>query len=138
MPERGIAAGFPDRDITFIIPNQVGGGFEVTTANGEQVRARKVVVAIGVEAFAYVPQTLSALPASAVTHSSAHTDLSVFRDQEVVVTVPYDRGDLISRAHQEGEVLCVQHGQDGTELTARVPPGLAAELERFAAQPASR
>jgi GTP-binding protein HflX len=60
------------------------------------------------------------------------------RDQEVVVTVPYDRGDLISRAHQEGEVLCVQHGQDGTELTARVPPGLAAELERFAAQPASR
>src|SRR6202167_548621 len=30
------------------------------------------------------------------------------RDQEVVVTVPYDRGDLISRADQEGEVLCVQ------------------------------
>jgi tripartite-type tricarboxylate transporter receptor subunit TctC len=28
MPERGIAAGFPDRDITFIIPNQVGGGFD--------------------------------------------------------------------------------------------------------------
>jgi tripartite-type tricarboxylate transporter receptor subunit TctC len=28
MPERGIAAGFPERDITFIIPNQVGGGFD--------------------------------------------------------------------------------------------------------------
>jgi GTP-binding protein HflX len=55
------------------------------------------------------------------------------RDQEIVVTVPYDRGDLISRAHQEGEVLSVRHGQDGTELTARVPPGLAAELERFGA-----
>jgi tripartite-type tricarboxylate transporter receptor subunit TctC len=25
---RGIAAGFPERDITFIIPNQVGGGFD--------------------------------------------------------------------------------------------------------------
>jgi hypothetical protein len=24
----------------------------------------------------------------------------------------------------------VTHGQDGTELTARVPPGLAAELDR--------
>ncbi len=60
------------------------------------------------------------------------------RDQEVVVTVPYDRGDLVSRAHQEGEVLAVRHGQDGTELTARVPPGLAAELERLEAPAASR
>jgi len=55
------------------------------------------------------------------------------RDRKVSVTVPYDRGDLISRAHQEGEVLAVRHGQDGTELTARVPPGLAAELDRFRA-----
>jgi GTP-binding protein HflX len=59
------------------------------------------------------------------------------RDQEVVVTVPYDRGDLVSRAHQEGEVLAVRHGQDGTELTARVPPGLAAELGRLPAPAAS-
>ena len=59
------------------------------------------------------------------------------RDCEVMVTVPYDRGDLVARAHQEGEVLAVRHGQDGTELTARVPPGLAAELGRFEAQVAS-
>ena len=50
------------------------------------------------------------------------------RDTEVCVLVPYDRGDLVSRAHDEGEVLAVAHGQDGTELTARVPPALAAEL----------
>ena len=59
-------------------------------------------------------------------------------DREVSVMVPYDRGDLVSRAHQEGEVLAVRHGQDGTELTARVPPGLAAELGRFVAPAASR
>src|SRR6266702_2388034 len=58
-------------------------------------------------------------------------------DREVSVMVPYDRGDLVSRAHQEGEVLAVRHGQDGTELTARVPPGLAAELGRFVAPAAS-
>ncbi|HTZ29362.1 MAG TPA: GTPase HflX, partial [Streptosporangiaceae bacterium] len=58
-------------------------------------------------------------------------------DTEVVVTIPYDRGDLVSRAHQEGEVLAVRHGTDGTELTARVPPGLAAELGRLAAPAAS-
>jgi GTP-binding protein HflX len=53
-------------------------------------------------------------------------------DRQVCVTVPYDRGDLVSRVHQEGEVLAVRHGQDGTELTARVPPALAAELDPFA------
>jgi GTP-binding protein HflX len=52
--------------------------------------------------------------------------------------MPYDRGDLVSRAHREGEVLEVRHGADGTELTARVPLGLAAELERCAAPAAVR
>jgi len=50
------------------------------------------------------------------------------RDTEVSVVVPYQRGDLLARAHQEGEVLTVRHGADGTELTARVPPELASEL----------
>jgi len=59
------------------------------------------------------------------------------RDLQITVLVPYDRGDLISRAHQEGEVLTVQHGQNGTQLTARVPPGLAAELDRAAGSPES-
>jgi GTP-binding protein HflX len=57
------------------------------------------------------------------------------RDKEITVLVPYDRGDLISRAHQEGEVLTVTHGQNGTQLSARVPPGLAAELDRAADLP---
>jgi GTP-binding protein HflX len=52
-------------------------------------------------------------------------------DREVCVTVPYDRGDLVSRVHREGEVIAVRHGEDGTELTARVRPDLAAELTRL-------
>src|ERR1700729_2744658 len=52
------------------------------------------------------------------------------RQREITVTLPYGRGDLVSRAHREGEVLEVRHGADGTELTARVPLGLAAVLER--------
>jgi GTPase len=50
---------------------------------------------------------------------------------EVSVVVPYARGDLLARAHAEGEVLRVEHTGAGTSLTARVPPGLAAELDRF-------
>jgi GTP-binding protein HflX len=58
--------------------------------------------------------------------------------REVSVVIPYDRGDLLSRAHDEGEVLTVEHGGDGTGLTARVPLGLAAELDRFAGTSAAR
>jgi GTP-binding protein HflX len=50
------------------------------------------------------------------------------RDREVTALLPYGRADLVARAHQEGEVLSLRHGADGTELTARVPPALAAEL----------
>jgi GTPase len=54
------------------------------------------------------------------------------RDREVSAVVPYLRGDLVARAHQEGEVLALRHGESGTELTARVPPSLAAEIARIA------
>jgi len=50
------------------------------------------------------------------------------RDEEVSALVPYGRSDLIARAHQEGEVLAVAHCEEGTQLTARVPPDLAAQL----------
>ncbi|NRQ34251.1 GTPase HflX [Nonomuraea sp. NN258] len=51
-------------------------------------------------------------------------------DHEVLLLVPYQRGDLISRAHKEGEVLAVEHVEDGTILHARVLPSLFQELER--------
>jgi FAD-dependent urate hydroxylase len=60
-------------------------GFELTLADGEQFAARRVVVAIGVEHFAYVPSLLSELPASVCTHSSAHTDLAAFGGKTIVV-----------------------------------------------------
>ncbi|RBQ14786.1 GTPase HflX [Spongiactinospora rosea] len=53
-------------------------------------------------------------------------------DHEVRMLVPYDRGDLISRAHAEGEVLSVEHTGDGSILHARVLPSLFVELERHA------
>ncbi|WP_431934089.1 GTPase HflX [Nonomuraea jabiensis] len=51
-------------------------------------------------------------------------------DHEIHLLVPYNRGDLISRAHKEGEVLSVDHVEDGTILHARVLPSLWQELER--------
>ena len=47
---------------------------------------------------------------------------------DVDVLVPYSRGDLVSRAHRQGEVLSETHGEQGTQLRARVPEALANEL----------
>jgi GTPase len=48
---------------------------------------------------------------------------------EINVLVPYTRGDLLSRAHREGEVLSEEHGDMGTQLKALVPPALAGQLQ---------
>jgi GTP-binding protein HflX len=53
------------------------------------------------------------------------------RDRLVRVSVPYSRSDLVARAHAAGEVTRTEHGPDGTFIEARVPPELAAELQRF-------
>jgi FAD-dependent urate hydroxylase len=70
-------------DVTGV--TQAGPAFEVTLATGETLKARRVVVAIGVEAFAFVPSPLAELPAELCTHASAHDDLAVFDGKEVVV-----------------------------------------------------
>jgi GTPase len=49
---------------------------------------------------------------------------------QVCTVVPYERGDLLARAHEEGEVIELRHGADGTLVQARVPLSLAAEFER--------
>ena len=61
------------------------GRFVVTLADGERVHARRVVIATGVQHFAYTPWVLSTLPPEAVTHASDHADLAVFRDRRVAV-----------------------------------------------------
>ncbi|MBD3781504.1 MAG: GTPase HflX [Micrococcales bacterium] len=53
-------------------------------------------------------------------------------DVDVDVLVPYDRGDLVSRVHETGEVLASEHVAEGTRLTARVGAELADDLADFA------
>ena len=50
---------------------------------------------------------------------------------DVTVLVPYDRGDLVSRIHDAGEVLEETHNGTGTLLRALVSEALAAELAPY-------
>jgi GTP-binding protein HflX len=49
--------------------------------------------------------------------------------EEVDLVVPYARGDLISRVHELGDVIEIEHGADGTRVHARVPTHLAYALK---------
>jgi GTP-binding protein HflX len=52
---------------------------------------------------------------------------------DVDVLLPYDRGDLVSRLHDEADVLESEHTTEGTRVRARVHPELASELAAYAA-----
>jgi GTPase len=45
--------------------------------------------------------------------------------------VPYDRGDLVNKIHNSGEIITLEHTADGTDVVARVNRGLAGELAPF-------
>jgi thioredoxin reductase len=77
--------GLPVEELLVTDVAQRDGGFELSVSGSERVLARQVVVAIGVEHFAYVAEPLSELPAELCTHSSAHADLATFSGREVVV-----------------------------------------------------
>lgn len=59
-------------------------------------------------------------------------ELVVPTDAGVDVTIPYDRGDLVARMHDEGRVDATEHTERGTRIKARVPVALAAGLAEFA------
>jgi thioredoxin reductase len=84
-------AWFQRTQVPDLVPHLVehlmpsGDGYELTLDTGERVRACRVVVATGVEHFAYTPPPLDTLPPKLCSHSSAHTDLGVFRGMDVTV-----------------------------------------------------
>ena len=53
------------------------------------------------------------------------------REVVVDVTIPYTRGDLVARLHEEGRIDATDHTQDGTRVKARVPAALAAAVAEY-------
>jgi hypothetical protein len=61
------------------------GIFSLQLDDGDQLRARMLIVAAGIGFFPRIPPVLRGLTDEQVTHASAHRDLSVFRGQRVLV-----------------------------------------------------
>ena len=51
---------------------------------------------------------------------------------EFSALLPYERGDLINRLHQHGEIASLEHTADGTLVTGRANEDLAGELAAYA------
>jgi thioredoxin reductase len=61
------------------------GGFDITLETGETLRARRVVVAIGLTYFDRIPAPFDALPAELVCHTSQRGDFSGLEGRDVTV-----------------------------------------------------
>jgi thioredoxin reductase len=60
-------------------------GFHLHLDDGEEVKARRVVLAVGITHFEHVPSNLAHLPPQFLSHSYRHHDLSNFKGRSVVV-----------------------------------------------------
>jgi cation diffusion facilitator CzcD-associated flavoprotein CzcO len=60
-------------------------GFRIELEDGEELEARKVIVASGITGAQRIASELAHLPPDLVSHSSHHRDLSTFKGRKVVV-----------------------------------------------------
>jgi thioredoxin reductase len=85
------ARDFQQRLVPLVHPQSVerltadNGGFELRLDSRDTVRARRVILAVGITHFGYIPESLAGLPAELVTHSRAHHELDQFKGKDVTV-----------------------------------------------------
>ena len=78
-------------------------GFRLRVDDGATFEARRVVMAVGISHFAYVPGLLSHLPKELLTHSSAHHDCSEFRGKKVtIIGAGASAVDMAALMHEGG------------------------------------
>ena len=90
-----------------------GNGFSLWLEDGDMVRARRVVLAVGLTWFKHMPKALAGLPPELASHSYDHHDLSVFKGKKL----------LVLGAGSSSVDSAVLAGEAGAEVTlvARAP-----------------
>jgi cation diffusion facilitator CzcD-associated flavoprotein CzcO len=59
--------------------------FRLCLEDGSCLGARRVVIAVGISHFAFIPSNLAGVPAAFLSHSSAHKDPAAFRGSRVTI-----------------------------------------------------
>jgi len=105
--EYGLA--FKDRLVPELEEKLVAGierstdGFLLRLDDGEEFKARRIVLAIGITHFEYAPANLASLPTQFLSHSYRHHDLTPFKGRNVVVVGAGSSAiDLAALLHEAG------------------------------------
>jgi len=84
-------------------------GFRLKLEDGETVNARRVVIAAGINSFAYRPPEFRVFPSHLVSHTSEHRDLRLFAGKSVLVVgsgqSALESGALLHEVGAEAEVI---------------------------------
>ncbi|HTV40879.1 MAG TPA: NAD(P)-binding domain-containing protein [Candidatus Sulfotelmatobacter sp.] len=90
-----------DKKVVSLKPSSAG--YQLRLDDGEVVAARRVVVAVGLSYYQFVPPVLSGLPETHVTHCSKHRTLDRFKGNEVIVVgAGASALDIAALLHQAG------------------------------------
>jgi hypothetical protein len=81
--QQQVAPDVDSRAVERVEPD--GNGFLLGFADGERLRARRVVVAAGIASFVHRPSVAARLPRELASHTADHRDLSRFSGRRVLV-----------------------------------------------------
>jgi Pyridine nucleotide-disulphide oxidoreductase len=106
--QKALVPNLEDRTVTAIESTSEGHVLKFT--EGPDCIVKSLIVAAGISHFAYIPDILSNLPRTLLTHSSEHHDLSVFKGRKVAVigagSSAADVSGLLHQAGAETHLIC--------------------------------
>jgi cation diffusion facilitator CzcD-associated flavoprotein CzcO len=112
-------------------------GFSVRLENGETFTTQRIVLAVGITHFEYVPENLSHLPVQYLTHSASHREVEPFKGRNVVVIGGGASAlDLAGLLHQAGAEVQLVSRQPSLVFHSR-PTGKVRSLWQRLRSPSS-
>jgi cation diffusion facilitator CzcD-associated flavoprotein CzcO len=81
--QRRLVPQVEEQDVTSL--TRQDGAFQLGLSGGDELRARRVVIAVGLRYFQRLPQALAGLPAELVSHTAQRKEYASLRDKDVCV-----------------------------------------------------
>jgi Pyridine nucleotide-disulphide oxidoreductase len=76
----------PDlEDKPVVAIDRISQGYALRTDDGDVLKARNIVLAVGITHYEYVPESLTHLPADLLSHSARYNDVDRFKGLDVIV-----------------------------------------------------
>ncbi len=120
--QRQLVPELDTRNVTEV--HRLDGDFLVRTEDGDEITARRVVLAVGIREFAWVPPELGELPPELLTHSSQHANPAAMAGRDVtVIGGGASAIDLASLMHAQGAKVCILARQEQIHFHLPPPPG---------------